>query len=159
LANFTSGRIEQGGSTITQQLVKNRILSNKRDLKRKVKEIMVALRLNKVYSKNEILDQYLNTVYFGEGSYGVKAAAERYFRTVVGPYLVNGDLSKLTLGQSALLAGLINDPAGDDPFINPAAAEQRRQFVLDQMQKEKYVTAAQAAAANAEPLPNPLLRP
>ena len=84
LKNFTSGKIEQGGSTITQQLVKNRILSSKRDLNRKIKENRLALRLNKVYSKNEILEQYLNTVYFGEGSYGVKSAAERFFRTQAG---------------------------------------------------------------------------
>ena len=67
LKNFTSGKIEQGGSTITQQLVKNRILTSKRDLNRKIREIMLALRLNKEYSKNEILEQYLNTVYFGAG--------------------------------------------------------------------------------------------
>jgi penicillin-binding protein 1A len=159
LKNFTSGKIEQGGSTITQQLVKNRILSNKRDLNRKIKEIMLALRLNKVYSKNEIIEQYLNTVYFGEGSYGVKSAAERFFRSGTLPFVANGNLSDLTLGQSALLAGLINNPTGNDPFTNPAAAQARRQFVLEQMQKEKFITPAQAAAANAEPLPNPALRP
>ena len=74
LENLTSGEIEQGGSTITQQLVKNRILANKRDLNRKVKEIVLAFRLNEKYSKHEILEQYLNTVYFGQGSYGVKSA-------------------------------------------------------------------------------------
>ena len=87
LKNFTSGKIEQGGSTITQQLVKNRILSSKRDLNRKIREIVLALRLNDVYSKNEILEQYLNTVYFGEGSYGVKSAAERFFRTGNLPFV------------------------------------------------------------------------
>src|SRR4029453_13679652 len=73
--NITSGEISQGGSTITQQLVKNRILGNKQDLQRKAKELVLAYRLNNKYSKREILKQYLNTVYFGQGSYGVKATA------------------------------------------------------------------------------------
>ncbi len=153
LKNFTSGKIEQGGSTITQQLVKNRILSSKRDLNRKIREIVLALRLNDTYSKNEILEQYLNTVYFGEGSYGVKAAAERFFRTGTPPFVAAGSLQNLTIGQAALLAGMINNPSGNDPFLNPASAQSRRSFVLDQMVAQKYITPAQAAAANAEPLP------
>ena len=75
LTNVTSGKIEQGGSTITQQLVKNRILTSKRDVNRKIKEIEDALRLNEKFSKQKILVEYLNTVYFGSGSYGIKAAA------------------------------------------------------------------------------------
>ena len=81
LTNVTSGKIEQGGSTITQQLVKNRILSSKRDVNRKIKEIEDALRLNEKFSKNKILEEYLNTVYFGSSSYGIKAAAARFFLT------------------------------------------------------------------------------
>ncbi|HKA94463.1 MAG TPA: biosynthetic peptidoglycan transglycosylase, partial [Acidimicrobiia bacterium] len=77
--NITEGKISQGGSTITQQLVKNRILGNKQDLQRKAKELILAYRLNDKYSKREILKQYLNTVYFGQGSYGVKAATRRFF--------------------------------------------------------------------------------
>ena len=77
LKNLTSGEIEQGGSTISQQLVKNRILSPKRDLNRKIRELLLAIQLNKDYSKREILEQYLNTVYFGQGSYGIGAAVER----------------------------------------------------------------------------------
>ena len=79
VANVTSGRIEQGGSTITQQLVKNRILTSKRDVNRKIKEIEDALRLNEKFSKDKILVEYLNTVYFGSNSYGIKSAAERFF--------------------------------------------------------------------------------
>ena len=79
LKNVTSGQIEQGGSTITQQLVKNRILSSKRTVNRKVKEIEDALRLNEKFSKKKILEEYLNTIYLGSGSYGIKAAARRYF--------------------------------------------------------------------------------
>src|SRR5215211_1544872 len=81
LTNITSGRIEQGGSTITQQLVKNRILTSKRDVNRKIREIEDALRLNEKFSKDKILIEYLNTVYFGSGSYGIKAAASRFFYT------------------------------------------------------------------------------
>ncbi len=79
LTNVTSGKIQQGGSTITQQLVKNRILTSKRDVNRKVKEIEDALRLNEKFSKDKILVEYLNTIYFGAGSYGIKAAASRFF--------------------------------------------------------------------------------
>src|SRR5499427_8090389 len=108
--NLTSGKISQGGSTITQQLVKNRILGNRRDLQRKAKELILAYRLNDKYSKREILKQYLNTVYFGQGSYGVKATARRFFLTLdpSAPLGVRGkQLSELTIGEAALLAGLI----------------------------------------------------
>ena len=81
VTNVTSGGIEQGGSTITQQLVKNRILSPARDVNRKVKEIEDALRLNEKFSKKKILEEYLNTVYFGQNSYGIKSAASRFFIT------------------------------------------------------------------------------
>ena len=86
VTNVTSGGIEQGGSTITQQLVKNRILSPARDVNRKVKEIEDALRLNEKFSKKKILEEYLNTVYFGQNSYGIKSAASRFFITP-GPRL------------------------------------------------------------------------
>src|SRR5205823_7679921 len=96
--NLTEGKISQGGSTITQQLVKNRILGNKRDLQRKAKELILAYRLNDKYSKREILKQYLNTVYFGQGSYGVKAAARRFFLTV--------DPNLQQMADSAVTSGL-----------------------------------------------------
>ena len=117
--NVTSGKIEQGGSTITQQLVKNRILSPKRDVNRKIREIVLAVRLNDEYSKREILEQYLNTVYFGQGSYGVKSAVERFFLTpsAYGPLPI--ELANVTVGQAALLAGLISNPEGDNPFVDP----------------------------------------
>ena len=153
MKNLTSGKIEQGGSTITQQLVKNRILSDKRDLNRKIREIVLALRLNDKYSKKEILEQYLNTVYFGQGSYGVKSAVERFFLTGTAPFLQQQELATMTVGQAALLAGLISNPEGNNPFSNPDRAKARRAFALEQMVKEKYITPAQAAAANAEPLP------
>ena len=154
--NITSGKISQGGSTITQQLVKNRILGNKQDLQRKAKELVLAYRLNNKYSKREILKQYLNTVYFGQGSYGVKATARRFFLTPdpSAPFGVRGkQLGELTVGESALMAGLIQNPEGDNPFVQPARALTRRADVLKGMVEQRYITQAQADDAAKEPLP------
>src|SRR2546430_4871420 len=154
--NLTKGRISQGGSTITQQLVKNRILGNKQDLTRKAKELILAYRLNDKYSKREILKQYLNTVYFGQGSYGVKATARRFFLTPdpSAPYGVRGkQLSELTVGESALMAGLIQNPEGDNPFVYPERALTRRAEVLKGMVAQRYITQTQADEATREPLP------
>ena len=154
--NLTSGEISQGGSTITQQLVKNRILGNKQDLQRKAKELVLAYRLNNKYSKREILKQYLNTVYFGQGSYGVKATARRFFLTPdpSAPFGVRGkQLGELTVGESALMAGLIQNPEGDNPFVQPDRALERRADVLKGMVEERYITQAQADEAGKEPLP------
>ena len=155
--NVSSGQVLQGGSTITQQLVKERLLNSKRDVHRKIQEIVLALRLNQKFSKRQILEQYLNTVYFGQGSYGVKAAAERLF-LVADPRSPFGevrgtDLSQLSVGQAALLAGLINNPEGNNPFANPRGAKIRRSVALSRMVTEGYITQAQADQANAEPLP------
>ncbi len=151
--NLTSGKIEQGGSTITQQLVKNRILNSKRDINRKVKELVLAVRLNEKFSKREILEQYLNTVYFGQGSYGVKSAYERFnlVESAFGP--VPRPITDVTPGQAALLAGLISNPEGNNPFTNPEGAARRRSFALEQMVDEGFITPEQAVAGNAEPLP------
>ena len=122
LTNVTSGRIEQGGSTITQQLVKNRLLTSKRDVNRKIKEIEDALRLNEKFSKEKILVEYLNTVYLGSNSYGFKAAAERFFQVCENgcPFGPRGKrLDELTIGETALLAGLISNPEGNSPFTLP----------------------------------------
>jgi penicillin-binding protein 1A len=155
LTNLTSGRIEQGGSTITQQLVKNRILTSKRDVNRKIKEIEDALRLNDKFSKEKIFVEYLNTVYFGSGSYGIKAAASRFFYTVdPGSSFPRGKrLDELTIGEAALLAGLISNPEGNNPFSYPDRAIRRRADVLRGMVDEHYISQAQADAANNEPLP------
>ncbi len=152
--NVTSGEIEQGGSTITQQLVKNRILSPERDLNRKVREVLLAVRLTDQISKRKILEQYLNTVYFGQGSYGVKAAAERFFLQpgVFAPVVT--ELDDISIGQAALLAGLIANPEGDNPFQSPERALARRAFALDRMVKEGVINRSEADAANAEPLPS-----
>jgi membrane peptidoglycan carboxypeptidase len=154
MTNLSSGRVEQGGSTITQQLVKNRLLSPKRDVTRKIREVVLALQLADRYPKRRILEQYLNTVYFGQGAYGVQAATERlllqtgaYGRPVPTP------LSNLTIGQAALLAGLISNPEGDNPFVYPERAQKARQRALDRMVAEGVITAEQAMSAAHEPLP------
>jgi len=156
LKNASAGEVSQGGSTISQQLVKNRILSPKRDLNRKVRELLLAVQLNKDYSKREILTQYLNTVYFGQGSYGVKSAVERLLlkSDPASPFGVRGTaLSEVTVADAALLAGLISSPEAYNPFVHPDLAAQRRATVLKAMVKESYITQAEADAANAAPLP------
>jgi len=155
LKNLTSGAIEQGGSTITQQLVKNRILTKKRDINRKVREIILALRLSEKYSKREILEQYLNTVYFGQGSYGVKSAVERFFLTVDpgAPFPRSKNMDEVSIAEAALLAGLISNPEGNNPFTNSDGATRRRDFALGRMVDQGYITLEEAAAAKQEPLP------
>ncbi|MFA5882975.1 MAG: transglycosylase domain-containing protein [Acidimicrobiia bacterium] len=156
LKNLTSGEIEQGGSTISQQLVKNRILSPKRDLNRKIREVLLAIQLNKDYSKREILEQYLNTVYFGQGSYGIKSAVERLLikpdpASPLGFHITG--LNEVSVGEAALLAGLISSPEAYNPFLHPEKAKERRSFVISQMLEDGYITPDQAAAAELEPLP------
>jgi penicillin-binding protein 1A len=143
--NVTSGEIEQGGSTITQQLVKNRVLGSERNLDRKVREVVLAYRMNEQYTKEEILTQYLNTVYFGQGSYGIRSAAERFF--------FPKGLADLSIGEAALLAGVIANPEGDNPFVYPDRAAKRRDEVLKAEVDEGYITQADADAAKTEPLP------
>ena len=156
LENITKGKISQGGSTITQQLVKNRILGDKQDLQRKAKELILAYRVNEKYTKREILKQYLNTVYFGQGSYGVKAATRRFFLAPdpAAPFGVRGKaLSELTVGEAALLAGVIRNPEGDNPYVHPDQAYKRRAEVLKGMVARHHITQEQADEANKEGLP------
>jgi penicillin-binding protein 1A len=140
----------QGGSTIAQQLVKNTYLTSERKLSRKIKEAVLADRLERKYSKDQILDAYLNSVYLGNGAYGVEAAANKYF---------GEHASRLTLAQAALLAGLIQNPSGYDPILNPAGARDRRSDVLARIVHYGHATAAQAAAANRTPLPTTVIEP
>jgi penicillin-binding protein 1A len=123
-ANVTSGAIVEGGSTITQQYVKNRYLEPERTLGRKIKEAALAWQLEEDASKRQILAKYLNTVYFGQGAYGIQRAARKFFSVPA---------SDLTLPQSALLAGLIAGPERWDPIESPDAAVERRDLVLTQM--------------------------
>jgi penicillin-binding protein 1A len=147
-SNIGSGKVGQGGSTITQQLVKNTLIQHpKRDLQRKIQEAWLATRLEKELTKNQILEQYLNVIYLGNGAYGVRAATERYFGI---------EPNKVTLGQAALIAGLIQSPSDLDPLTNPGGARDRRTEVLTAMVKYGHATAAQAAVANRSPLPTAL---
>ncbi len=143
-ANAGAGSIRQGGSTITQQLVKKTLLSDERSLDRKLKEAVLATRLEDQLTKEQILERYLNLVYFGNGAYGVQAAAEAYFAV---------PLSQVTPGQAALLAGLIRNPLANDPFRNPDQAKDRRATALDQMVKNGHLAAEEAERLKEEPLP------
>jgi membrane peptidoglycan carboxypeptidase len=118
------GHDSQGGSGITQQYVKNAYLNSERTLSRKLRELAIAVKLDRHYSKDQILAWYLNTIYFGRGAYGIQAAAGAYFGVPV---------SKLTVSQGAVLAGLIQAPSYFEPRTNPAAAEVRWNYVLDGM--------------------------
>lgn len=139
--NVESGEIVEGGSTITQQYLKNVALSPDVSIDRKVEEAILAIRLEEGLTKEEILERYLNTVYLGAGSYGVGTAADRYFGAKV---------ADLTLGQSALLAGLIRSPSTTDPRSHPDAALARRDLVLDKMRELRWITAEDAAEARSE---------
>ena len=142
--NVSSGDVAAGGSTITQQLVKNSILTSERSYDRKAKEAVLAVRMERELSKQEILENYLNTVYFGQGAYGVHAAARRFF---------DKELAAITLPEAALLAGMISSPQSYDPIRHPEDAAARRTHVLRRMVREGLITAADATAAEATPLP------
>lgn len=132
-----------GGSTITQQYVKTAFLSDERTLTRKIKEAMFAYQVENELSKDQILELYLNTIYFGHGAYGVEAASQVYFGVTV---------DKLTIAQSAVIAGVIKSPGRYSPYLEPENGRQRRDTVLEQLEAEKYITPAQRQAATAEEL-------
>ena len=150
LANDSSGGGLQGGSTITQQLVKQLYLTPQRTISRKIKEAVIADRLERKYTKDQILDAYLNTIYLGNGAYGVEAASNVYF---------GRHAYQLNLAQAALLAGLISNPSGYDPILQPQAARDRRNDVLDRMVHYGDATQAVANAAKAVPLPTSIVTP
>ena len=142
--NVSAGDVLQGGSTITQQLVKNALLTPKQDLRRKLEEAVLAIRLEDQMTKDQILERYLNTVYFGNGAYGVQAAAEMYFGV---------DAEDLDQGQAALLAGLIRNPIGYDPFTAPELAQERRDLVVDRLVAEGLADEEAAASIREAPVP------
>ncbi|MBF0528952.1 MAG: transglycosylase domain-containing protein [Deltaproteobacteria bacterium] len=143
LRDLRAGRMIQGGSTITQQLAKNLYLSSEKTLSRKLKEIYLALQIERRYTKDEILKLYLNQIYFGAGVYGVGAAAEVYF---------NKPAQSLTVDECILLAGLIQSPEGHSPFRAPERALARRKIVCNAMVREGYLTPDQAAREGQKPL-------
>ncbi len=157
--NVDAGQVRQGGSTITQQLVKNRILEPRRNLRRKLTEISLALLMNEHYTKRRILTEYLNTVYFGNGAYGLKAAIERTFLVVDAPGAEPRPkhMDELTLADEALLAGLIASPERYNPFTAPDLARARRAEVLTRLVEEGIADPEEARAAGAAPIPT--LRP
>ncbi|MFL5766233.1 MAG: transglycosylase domain-containing protein [Actinomycetota bacterium] len=143
-ADLTHGQITQGGSTITQQYVKNVYTGDERTIGRKVKEALLAIKLEQRYTKQQILEKYLNTIYFGSGAYGVQAAAKTFW---------NEDAKNLTLLQSATLAGAIAAPTRYDPLESvQGAAKQRRNYVLDQMVSQGYLSADRASQLKDKPV-------
>lgn len=142
VTNLTTGRLVQGGSTLTQQLAKNLFLEPDRTIKRKIQELVLAFWLEAEYSKDEILEMYLNRVYLGSGAYGVDAAARRYY----------GKSARLmTIAEAATIAGLLKAPSRYSPARNPELAEDRAQLVLAAMHEEGYINAEEAKNALAAP--------
>jgi penicillin-binding protein 1A len=127
LKNIFSGEIVQGGSTITQQVVKSLLLSPEKRFSRKIREAILAYRIEKYLSKEEILHLYLNQIYLGHGAYGIAAAAESYFGKAI---------EELTLAESAMLAGLPQAPSKTSPYAHPDQARKRQSYVLHRMVEE-----------------------
>jgi penicillin-binding protein 1A len=143
--NVDEGETVQGGSTITQQLVKAELVGDADTIDRKAREAILARRLEDEMSKAEILERYLNTVYFGNGAYGVQAGAETYFGI---------DAKRLDDGQSAFLAGMIGNPAAFDPIRHPAQSRARRDVALQRMVDVGYLNEERAEVLSDEPLPS-----
>jgi len=142
-SNAASGEVSQGGSTITQQYVKLAILTPEQTLGRKLEEASLALALERNYSKELILELYLNTIYLGNGAYGVQAASQSYFGIPV---------EQLRVEQAAMLAGIIQAPSRNNPRADPASALKRRNLVLKRMRDQQYITNTQYKAAVAAPV-------
>lgn len=141
--NIEARKIVQGGSTITQQVARSMLLSRRRTWARKIREAILAYRIEHYLSKDEILTLYLNQLYLGNGAYGVEAAAQNYFGKHVW---------ELTLGESAVLAGLPRAPALYSPVRHPERAQERKGYVLKRMFEDHYITRQQMEAALAEPI-------
>jgi membrane peptidoglycan carboxypeptidase len=152
--NVAAGSVQEGGSTLTQQLVKQTLLqtattpdaqqaAKEQTVGRKLKEARLALALEQTYSKDEILARYLNIVYFGEGAYGIQAAAQKYFSV---------NAADLTLPQAAVLAGLVQSPANDDPIAQPQNAMNRRNEVLRRMHTLKHISDQELTDISAQPV-------
>jgi membrane peptidoglycan carboxypeptidase len=154
VTNVAAGSVQEGGSTLTQQLVKQTLLqtaaspeeqsaAKEQTVGRKLKEARLALALEETYSKDEILTRYLNIVYFGEGAYGIQAAAQKYFSV---------NAVDLTLPQAAMLAGLVQSPTNDDPITQPENAVNRRNQVLQRMHTLGHITDQELADTTAQPV-------
>lgn len=148
--NLIKGRYAEGASTLTQQLAKTLFLTPRKTITRKVKEAILALQLERRYTKDEILEFYLNQIYLGSGAYGVEAAARTYFGI---------DVSRLSLSQCALIAGLPKAPSRYSPLVNPDSALKRRNVVLHQMRAIRSISEAAYRHASNEPLSTITQRP
>ncbi len=144
IANLRHGRVVEGGSTITQQLSKVLFFSQKKTLTRKLRELLLALQLERNYSKEEIFQMYLNQIYFGHGAYGVEAAARMFF---------GKHAKELNLAECATLGGLPKSPRTYSPFVNPKNTQRRRGWVLSRMRRSGYITNREEAEGNLVPFP------
>ncbi|MFO1405997.1 MAG: PBP1A family penicillin-binding protein [Steroidobacteraceae bacterium] len=149
-ANLTAGGVREGGGTITMQLARNTLLTPEKTLKRKLREVFLAMRIEHEFTKDEILAQYLNRIFLGQRAYGVGAAAEVYF---------NKRVDQLTLAEAALIAGLPRSPSRDNPVTSPERARERRAYVLRRLVETGKIDEAQRAAAEAEPVPTGIHAP
>lgn len=143
LMNIKAGRVVEGGSTITQQLARNLFLSRDQTLSRKVREALLSLQIERNFTKKQILEMYLNQIYFGQGAYGVESASRTYF---------GKHAQDMTLDECAMLAGMPKAPTNYDPYKNPLAALQRRNKVLNNMAEEGFITLQEATNAKNQPL-------
>ena len=143
LANIKSGRKSQGGSTITQQVARSLLLSSEKTYGRKIREVLLAQKMEKSLSKEDILYLYLNQIYLGQGAHGVGAAAQVYFRK---------DVSQLTVPEAAILAGLPQAPSRYSPITNPSSAKERQRYVLGRMAEVGFITKPDAEKYAAQPV-------
>ena len=141
LQNLFSGDIVAGGSTITQQLAKNVFLTQDRTYSRKFNEFILSKKIERTYSKDEIMERYLNQIYFGEGAWGIQRAAQIYF---------GKDVSELSLSEAAILAGLIKAPSNLSPVKNFDKSMERRDVVLSLMKNEGYISQADVEKAKKQ---------
>lgn len=143
IANMRAGRNVQGGSTITQQVAKTLLLTNEKTFGRKIRDILLALQMEKDLAKEDILYLYLNQIYFGQSAYGIEMAAQTYFRKPA---------KKLTVAEAAMLAGLPKAPSEYSPVKNPLRAKERQSYVLHRMSENKFISEAEANDFKAAPI-------
>jgi penicillin-binding protein 1A len=141
--NLKAGEVVQGGSTITQQVTRSILLTRERSYIRKIKEAILATRIDRSLSKREILEIYLNQIFLGNRAHGIKAAAENYFHK---------KLADITLAEAAMIAGLTQAPSHDNPIDNPTAAKERQRYVLKRMYEIDYIAKEEMEKADKEPL-------
>ena len=143
IRNLQAGRTVQGGSTITQQVVKSILLTPEKSYSRKIKEVMIALEIEKKLSKDQILELYLNHIFLGAGSYGVEAASQSYF---------GKSAKEINIAEAAILAGLPSAPSRDNPINNPKAAKRRQSYVLGRMKSAKFINEEEYSESMALPV-------